>query len=391
MKSTAKLVASSPTSQQLADYANAMIAINSYAYAVTNQQLPVLNQPPEDYGAFVTAFQPAKQLALDWSTDIFVTMIQFPDIIANQASSLFNLESSYIGTYLNELIANPNNQPAKSGLQTALTTMQSMIQVQMTTISDIQQQLDTFTSNIQADAQTLAQIAQAALADAGTDQQAIEQLVQDIKNLNTQVKTYQTLITVSEIGIPLSIFVGLIGGVLCAIPGAQGAGLGLIALGVAGTGVSIAGTVLASQQVKALQNAITAEKDQISGLNQDVIQLQGVSTQFTALYDANVQAQDALNTIAGMWRLLDTVIDEVNVDLGDVNTEITAAEYQQALTDFQLAENNWKEVVSFATGLASINYSWQDTSGNWHQYGTQNPASNNGNINQLPTSSTVAA
>ncbi len=391
MKSTAKLVTSTPTSQQLADYANAMIAINSYAYAVTNQQLPVLNQPPADYGAFVMAFQPAKQHALDWSTDVFVSMVQFPGIIANQASSLFNLESSYIDTYLKELIANPNNEPALSGLQTALTTMRNMIQEQVNTISALQQLLGAFTSNIQADAQTLAKIAQDALADAGADQQAITQLVQDIKNLNTQVNTYQTLITVSEIGIPLSIFVGLIGGVLCAIPGAQGAGVGLIILGVAGTGASIAGTVLASQQVKALQNAITTEKDQVSNLNQDVIQLQGVSTQFSALYDANVQAQDALSTIANMWRLLDTVIDEVNVDLTDVNTEITAADYQQALTDFQLAENNWKEVVTFAQGLDSINYSWQDTSGNWHQYGTQNPASNNGNVNQLPTSSTVAA
>ncbi|WP_298732854.1 hypothetical protein [uncultured Chitinophaga sp.] len=383
LRSTTRLVTALPTSQQLADYANALIAVNSYAYAITNQQLPVLSSPPTDYAEFVTSFVPAKQHALDWSTDIFVSMVQLPATILNQAANLFGIEDVLINVYLEELIKDPNNTEAQQGLQKALSATQNLVQNQLNTVSLIQSQLSQFLSDIQVDYETLNQIAAAALADAGNDQAAIEQLKADIVSMNQQIATYQTVLTASEIGIPLSIFVGLIGAVVCTIPGAQGIGTGLILAGVAGTGASIAGTVIASKNIKALQGAITSEKEQISSLNQDVIQLQAVSAQFEALLDVSLQAQNALSTIRDMWTEMDNVITDVNNELNAVDQDVTADDYSQALSDFTQGAEAWTDVVNFAKGLASINYSWQDTSGNWHQYGTQNPGSNNGNVNQI--------
>lgn len=383
LRSTSMLATSQPTSQQLADYANALIAVNSYAYAITNQQLPVLNSPPPDYAEFATSFAPAKQHALDWSTDIFVSMVQLPVTIVNQAANLFGSEDTLITAYLKQLITDPNNAGALQGLQDALSTTQTLVRNQLSTVSLINSQLEQFLGNIQDDASTLNGIAGAALSDAGNDKDAIEQLKADIVSMNSQIASYQTVLTVSEIGIPLSIFVGLIGAVVCTIPGAQGIGAGLIIAGVAGTGASIAGTVIASKNIQALQGAITSEKDQIAGLNQDVIQLQAVSTQFAALLEASLQAQNALTTIQNMWTEMDGVINAVSTDLTNVGNDVTSEDYQQALTDFGQAADAWSDVVDFAQGLASINYSWQDTSGNWHQYGTQNPGSNNGNVNQI--------
>ena len=383
LRSTSLLATTQPTTQQLADYANALIAVNSYAYAITNQQLPVLNSPPPDYAEFVSAFAPAKQHALDWSTDIFVSMIQLPLTIMNQAANLFGTEDTLITEYLKQLITDPNNAGALQGVQDALSTTQKLIKNQLATVSTISTQLDQFLGNIQGDAATLNSIAGAALLDAGNDQAAIEQLKADIVSMNQQIATYQTVLTASEIGIPLSIFVGLIGGIVCTIPGAQGIGAGLIIAGVAGTGASIAGTVIASKNIRALQGAITAEKDQISSLNQDVIQLQAVSTQFAALLAASLQAQNALTTIQNMWTDMNTVVTSVSTELGVVANDMTSDDYLQALTDFGQAVDAWTDVINFAEGLATINYSWQDTSGNWHQYGSENPGSNNGYVNQI--------
>ncbi len=385
LRSTAKLAIMQPTAQQLADYTNALLAINSYAYAITNQQLPILDYPPTNYGNFTAQFAPAKQHAMNWSTNIFVSMIQLPTTIVNQAANLFNMEQLMINAYLNALILDPTNATAKQGLQSALTTVSQLIQTQVTAINSIQSQLTTFNANILSDAQVLTQIAADALSDAGDDQTKITQLTADIKSLNASISAAQTLLTVSEIGIGLSLFIGLIGAVCCVIPGAQGIGVGLIVVGVAGEAASIAGTVIETKSIQAMQGQIASDQTQIQGLNQDIILLQGVSTQFNELYQTNLKAQAALTTIGNMWTLLDTAINDVSTELATVGTDVTATQYQQALNDFTEAESSWNDLVVFATALSKINYSWQDSNGTWHNYGTQNPQANNGNVNQIPS------
>lgn len=377
------LVISQPTAQQLVDYANAIAIVNNYAYAITNQQMPVLQYPPENYGTFATDFAPAKQHALDWSNNIFVSMVQLPVTIKNQAANLFSMEETFIAAYLNTLINDPGNAQAKSGLASSLQTVVSIIQNQQTTITNIENELSAFITNIASDAKTLTQISTDALADAGSDQAMINKLNADIETLKSEISAAQTLLTVSEIGIGLSLFIGLIGAVVCFIPGAQGVGVGIIVLAVGGEAASIAGTVIENERIQAMQSEITSDQNQISGLGQDIIQLTALSGQFNDLYNANLQAASALGTIKTMWQNLEAAVNDVSTELTDVNTDVSADKYSQALNDFQEAETSWNDVVAFANALAGINYSWQDASGNWHNYGTQNPAADNGNVNML--------
>jgi hypothetical protein len=174
--------------------------------------------------------------------------------------------------------------------------------------------------------------------------------------------------------------------VCCFIPGAQLVGAGLIIVAVAGVAASIAGTVIENKRIAAMQAQIDSDQKQITGLNQDIILLNGVSQSFNDLYNANLKAQNALNTIITMWTNLGSTVQQVQTDLTDVENDNTADQYTQALADFQQAETAWAAVVAFAQALASINYSWQDTSGQWHVYGTQNPTINNGNTTQIPSS-----
>ena len=387
MKSTARLVAAQPSQQQLVDYANALIVVNSYAYSITNQQLPVLNYPPENYAQFISFFTPAKQHALNWSSNLFVEMIQLPKTIVEQAANLFNMEELYIISYLKALIADPTNQTAKQGLTDALNIVQKIATDQKNTVDLIKYQLSTFSSDILNDAKVLTQIANDALADAGADQRLITNLNANIENLKSEIKTAQTVLTISEIGMGVSIFVASIGIACCFIPGAQGIGVGLIVVAVAGEATSIIGAVLESQNIKTMQKEINSERTQITRLKQDIIQLQGVSSQFDDLYTANLQAQNSLTTISTMWSNLDSVINDVITELNDVDNDVTSEQYQKALTDFKVAESNWNDVVAFAQALANINYSWQDTNGDWHMYGTssgtQNPNIDNGNVQQI--------
>ncbi|MDB5267635.1 MAG: Non-hemolytic enterotoxin [Hymenobacter sp.] len=386
-----RLVASQPTPQQLVDYANAVITINSYAYAISNQSMPVLTYPPANYGAFTESFAPAKQHALNWTDNIFVLMTQLPVTVTQQAATLFNLEDTMIKAYLNILISDPGNAGAKAGLATSLQAVQAVIQNQVTSIVQIQSSLQTFTTNIVADATTLTTIAAQATTDSGDDSTKITTVQGDIRTLNADISTAQTLLTVAEIGMGVSIFVGLIGGVCCFIPGGQGIGAGLIVLAVAGEAASIAGTVILSRKIAAYQAEIESDQKEVTALNQDIILLNAVSSQFAALHTANVQAQAALNTISQMWTNLDQEIEAVKTELAAVGTDATGAQYQQALTDFQAAETSWADVVAFATALAGLKYNWQDASGTWHDYATASPSINAGNINVIPTASSSLA
>ncbi len=382
---TELLVSAQPTKQQLADYANAVAVVNNYAYAITNQGLPVLQEPPSNYAEFTTKFAPAKQHALNWTDNIFVAMLQLPQTIQEQAADLFNLESTMIEAYLNILISDPGNATAKTGLQKALTTVQTLIQQQVQSIVTIETDLTAFSNDIYSDAEALTGIAQDATDDAGADQAQIVTINGDIQNLQNEIATAQVLLTVSEMGIGLSIFVGIIGAVVCVIPGAQLVGAGIVTAAVGGLAGSIAGTVIESKAITAMQAQITSDQSQISGLNQDIILLNGVSNQFTSLYNANLAAQTALTEIKSMWTSLDQTIGSVATELTDVGTDTTSAQYQQALTDFQAAEANWTDVVDFAKALAGIDYQWQDASGTWHSFTQSSPPADGSTVTQIPT------
>jgi len=72
---------------------NAAAAVNLYAYAITQQDMPLLHEPPKNYGDFTQSFSPAKAHCLEWTNDIFPTILSFPTTIVD-ANAIFNLENS---------------------------------------------------------------------------------------------------------------------------------------------------------------------------------------------------------------------------------------------------------------------------------------------------------
>jgi hypothetical protein len=382
--SLAAVLAVAPTKQQLLDYQNSCATVNQYAYAITNTSLPVLSQPPTNYATFATEFAPAKAHCLDWTTGIFPTMLSFPGTIVNQAADLFNLEDTMASAWLTALIADPNNDAAKAGLAKALTTMQTIVTAQVATASGLMTSMTNFSDNITTDASTLSTLAQQALDAAGQDQTRITTLNGDITSLKNQISTMNTLLTLSEIGMGLSIFVGLIGAVCCFIPGAQGLGVGIIIVAVAGEAASITGTVLLNKDIDAANQSIQTDQQLITQLNQDVALLQGVNSQFQWLQTANVAAQQAMQAVVQMWQGLDSELTTMQTDLTTVGKDVTSAQYQQAQTDLTTAAAAWQDVLTFAQALANIDYKWEDSSGMWHSYTAQPAAANQATVAMLP-------
>ncbi len=357
-----------PTKQQLVDYQNACAKVNLYAYAITQTSLPVLTSPPKDYSDYVAKFAPAKAHCLAWSSSIFPTMLAFPQTIAGLTNSMFNLEETAIGQALALLKQDPNNQQAKFVLGQALTGLQTIIQAQITTAEGLLAQLNTFSTNVGADAATLASMAAQALAMAGADQTTIDGINTHIDNLNKEISTLNTWLTVSEIGIGLSIFVGLIGAVVCLIPGAQVAGGVIIGIAVLGVAGSIAGTVITNKLISADQDSITSLRQQVTGLKQDIIALQATNKQFVWLQQANKDAQAAMQAVINMWKQLDVELNSTKTDLTDVNADVSAAQYAQAEQDLKKLHDDWQVVVDFANKLKNIDYKFQDQQGNWHSF-----------------------
>jgi hypothetical protein len=382
LSTSAFVLDASVTKQQLADYANAILAVNNYAFAITQQQMPVLNLPPPNYAQFTADFQPAKQHAIGWTDSIMPMMLQLPLTITN-SDSLFSLDDMLADGYLTVLIGDPTNATALAGLQKALTAMKGIADAQIATIANIQTQLSTFDADIIGDASTLSNIATQALEDAGTDQDTISNLTTKITNLNADIANLNHILTISEIGIGVSIFVAIVGVAVCFIPGAQVVGGGIIALGVVGLAASIAGTVITTKMIKADQASILADQKQISELHQDIIMLQALNAQFGQIVNLNALAQKAMTTVLGMWTDLSAAIGAVKAELATVSADLTPAHYQQAQADLAAADAAWKEVVQFASALNGVRIQWQDASGTLHDFVTSPVQADTAKVNPI--------
>lgn len=366
--------------QKLVDYINSVSKVNAYAYAITQQSIPQLSQPTKNYADFTKNFVPAKAHCLEWTGGIFPTMISFPKIIVSQTDKLFNLEESMALAYLKILEKDPQQQDAKIGLNDALTDMQTIIKEQISTANSLLESLNKFSTNIVNDSAILNDIATKALEDVTEDKEKINKLNEHINNLYKDIDTYQTLLTISQIGTCVSIFVGLIGIACCVIPGAQGVGIGLIVIAVVGEAASIVGWILSQKKIDDDRKFIEADQKEIKDINQDIILLQGINISFENLVESNTQAIEAIKVIINMWQELDNDIEIVKNDLTKVDDDVAKEEYAQARNDLQQADNAWKEVVKFAKDLAEIDYKWQDKDGNWHNYNDKQPKADSAEI-----------
>ncbi|WP_432052253.1 HBL/NHE enterotoxin family protein [Streptomyces xiamenensis] len=383
------VVAAGEVKQDLADYFNASVEVNTYAYNVMNTSMPDLKRPPADYADFVAKFALARSHCLSWGQGTMGQIIDFPGEIVD-VDNLFEDEADDLSDALDALIKNPANEQAKDQLRESLKRMRSTIQRKAGTAEKLVATITRFRDDVKRDAADLATIADASLLDAKGDADTIRKVNREIEQLNDDIQTWRTIVTVAEIGMGVSIFIALIGITVCIIPGGVVPGGIIIGLAILGEAASIALTVIGTQHIQADNDAIQADRKEVEDLHQDIILLNVLSRQIKWLNEANEKAQSAFGKVAEIWQRLDDELKQLDADLAAVGADASSEQYQQAKNDLAHANAEWQEIVEFSGKLHAIDYKWQDESGVWHSISDNQPGADSGKKELLPASASAS-
>lgn len=382
MLSTHKILRAIPSDGDLCDYANALLLINKYAYAISSQGVPILTNPPARYSDYIAQYVNAQKMPIQWSEIYFGQMVSTPSSIINYPSPFGILEND-----LNCLIKNPNDTNSKNRLKKDFTNIQTVFDIENTNIQQVFTFLINFSNSIGRDANTLTTLSDEAF-----------QLVQydqiKISNLQVQINDLKRRISEDEKELKISDFIGKAVNLLLEVVGIDCAEITdvvlkeidkIINITHFGTSDSVIQTLI-SDDIVNLQDQIKRDSEDIANMNKDVILLTNFSTQFDDLNSTCSQSQDSLSKILNMWQTLSDAIGYVKNELDiDEQNDLKSKDYEKALDDLHKIEASWANLVDGARGLANITFSWQDTSGNWYKYGDTNPQPNMVKINTIPS------
>ena len=343
------------TKQALVDYQNAITKISMYVTGVTNVQLPGLTNSPDQYSAYVNKFSGVKTDVMLWPNSIVPLSQNLPTTIVN-FNSIMVMNFGLAQSYLTALIQDPSNPTYRTNLANVLGQLRDNAKSNYATLTGLEGLFTQFSGSLTTDGPILDGLAKQALDFAGADKLQITKIQGTIKDQQATIDTLNTWLSVSEIGIGVSIFIAIVGVVCLFVPGGQAAGIGLIALGVVGVGGSIAGTVILNKQINALNDVIQGERQQISQINQDINLLIQLNTQVQQLVTANDEATKAMKVVQDYWKTLDTELSTLITDLNDSTVKLDASQLQAVQTDLTEANTLWGEVNTFAVALQQIKY-----------------------------------
>lgn len=347
MTTFALLAPTAFTSQQLADYQNAVSEVSAYVYAFTNATVPPLKQPPDWYATFNQQFAIAKGQAMAWTNTIVPQMIMIPNSIKDWSATV----NAYFTT-ISICIQNNDTSDAINKLNQLL----AMARSEQTTVQNLQSLLGTFGRNLISSAANLDYSEQLALAAVANDRAKIDQINQQINALKAQIQTNNQWFTYSEIGIATSVWVCMVGIALVVATGGAALPIAVVVVGVIGLGGSIVSTVVANQSIKSAQQNIQGLTQTLSALSQDVICLTQITQTLDDLITKNQAAEQALVTVNQSWQTVANNIQTLINDLQQTETDI--GDTTQALTDLQNAQQDWNNLSAAATQLANVGYEY---------------------------------
>ncbi len=341
----------------IVDYINACNTVSAYSYQFANASLTALQKPPEWYGEFVAQFGIAKGHAMEWSDSLIKNMIDIPQTIVD-SNTIINGKFKAINQDLKDLQKDPTDQDVIDDLKRNLERIHDRVNDDLDSMNELIKDLKEFGDTLADDYNTLdSGIGQLNSAEQA-DEAEVKRLQQEIQNLQDEIKKYNELLTASEIGIGVGIFVTLVGVVVGVATG--GAGWAVCAVGVIGVGASITGTVLASEKIQADQLKIGQDAADLDAYNKDLVVLNTEITTLNQLVAANQAAQEALVNVTKLWQdMADStkqLLDELDKAESDVTSNLT-----QCSQDVQTAQDEWKALEQFCEQLTKIDYKFDPT------------------------------
>ena len=326
-------------------YKQSVIFVNNEATGVYSSQLGVLNTLPPDWQDFVNAHQAAQADALDWINNVMARLLTVPASVQSYNATI----SAALQDARNQaqaLIQNPANAGAKSALTADLNLVKSQVSLVLAFVSGTLSAVQNYQNKVPDMAQQLQTIANKSSADAGADQQKIDDLNTAIEQLKADIKS----LTAAIVGLAIADGIALTLGVVATIAAWPAGALVWIVLGPV---VAVATTYIALDaiKIKADKAEIEAKQAQITGLTQDVAVLQGMAKQYRDFAAQTADVQSNLENVEAEWQTLDNEVTNAVNDIQAAIADEQACNYQAVADDLNEAVAAWTDAYNQAGSL----------------------------------------
>ena len=320
--------------------------VNTYVNNVVSSSLPTVPVQPQDWQSYVTNWESANTVALQWVNTCMARLLDVPGDVQNYNATISALLTDAI-TQTNALIANPQNMAARSALDNDLKTLPQQLNVVETFIVGAIKALQSFQDNLPQLAQDLQQIADLAAKDNKADQGQIQNLQKSITQLQNDIDSLTAAIVGLAIADGAAVTLGLIASI-AAFP------VGLLSWFVLGPAVAVATTYIAldAKQIEADKTAIKAQQQQMSELTASCSVLQMLSSTYARFAAGTEDIQTTLSAVLAEWQTLSTDIGEAISDINSAISDEQADNYKAVLQDLQDARTEWSSAFNQAGSLA---------------------------------------
>jgi hypothetical protein len=343
-----------PLKQVLVDAFNANTAVMAYTNAIQLTDLTVLpGKPPSWWATLLNDFPTVKEHAGVWGNEIMADLHDIPKALVDY-STLFLERADEAISDAQTLQGNPGDSGALGDLTGKVSDMLTRLQQNKSSLGELTTKIDEFAANLTSDLDTLQKAVTSAEQSQGVDLATVNDLKTKVGELEAKIQTYTEQLEVAEIGIGVSIFIGVIG--IALIPVSGGASAVLIGVGVAGLGGSIAGTVVLHHDIEETQAEITQDQLTAEELTKQALALVGVAHSMQQLSEKAAAASTAVTAIEKACGDLADSLGAVVAELEKATTDETAANYVAVVSDLEAAKTDWATVKTDAEDMADIKY-----------------------------------
>ena len=326
-------------------YKQDVVAVNTLITSVLTSSLPTLNQNPPDWPEFVSAYEQADSVALNWVNTVMARLLDVPDDVQDYNNVISQLLQD-AKTQAQALIDNPNNPSALAILNQDLTGLTSQLGLVTTFISGAITAVQNFQDQLPNMAASLQSIATKSANDAHADQAKIDQLNASIAQLQADIKSLTAAIVALSIvdGIALTLGVVI---TIAAWP------FGALAWLMLGPAVAAATTVIALDAIKIQQDKgqIAADQQAITGLTADVATLNVLANNYAGMVTQAQAVEASLQAILVAWQALEADVGAAVTDIQTAISDTTAANFTAVLNDVNEAVTEWNAAYAAAGAL----------------------------------------
>lgn len=342
------------TTQQLTDSYNANNTVTSYAHAIANLQLnwdtQLMGPVPKWFTDMSANLAKAQSHAQTWIDTLG------PQIFATIPQSLINYTNTFntdMGAVLQMLQNLPPGQPPTAAQQAAINAIVNNVLntlgVQKQTLLDIQASLVAFTNDVQADHTTLVDGSGAAQKAVGIEQGMIKKIQDQIDIVNKHLNDDKKAAMAFEISLVLGVFITVAAVAIAVSTDGVGAPLLVGAVGVAGIGAGIAGSVIFNKKIDADIDQLTALQQELKDDQKIAATLGSITSSMNMMVKSNEAASQALSTILDMWQTLEGKLGAVATQLQNAEAPEVPAIIESL--DLESAQTAWAQLTAFCTAM----------------------------------------